>query len=457
VPCAGRPFKEVSEASKHSLSKIPGRLRAKRSTMTVWRDMGWKPVLDGKPATVPAEPVRDAFDAAIQGAPKIIQNLAELREVWNTVSMARPVSFLEIGSAHGGTLTAYAAACAPGARIVAVDDGTRQHCRRDLKRVIPALRSRGFDAQWVRGNSTDPQTIETVRAAFNQPVDFLHIDGGHTYECVKSDWTNYGALVRPGGLVAFHDACTRPGKGAAGVARLWGEIRATESTRTINAGIWKANSPAGIGVVYVRPKTDAPVCVFTPFGHERSWAVDLWRESLVSLALPPQTQILALLNSDESGLEEKLTDTLAEVCHFLDAVPCLVKRIMPRRESGRENLHQRMADIWREALPYVATPYLLSLESDIEAPQDGYGKMAAALIHHPEAQSAMCRVRCRRTRKDMPQHTACTLFRMEALNGVRIPDTATGPLDQHIMTALGGNALTLEVAAKHHTSETESV
>ena len=36
-------------------------------------------------------------------------------------------------------------------------------------------------------------------------IDFLHIDGDHTYEGVKLDWELYSPKVRPGGYITVHD------------------------------------------------------------------------------------------------------------------------------------------------------------------------------------------------------------------------------------------------------------
>jgi cephalosporin hydroxylase len=36
-------------------------------------------------------------------------------------------------------------------------------------------------------------------------VDFLWIDGDHTYEGCKADYENYSPLVVPGGLIGIHD------------------------------------------------------------------------------------------------------------------------------------------------------------------------------------------------------------------------------------------------------------
>jgi hypothetical protein len=36
-------------------------------------------------------------------------------------------------------------------------------------------------------------------------VDFLFIDGNHSYEYHKGDFQNYSKFVRSGGIIAFHD------------------------------------------------------------------------------------------------------------------------------------------------------------------------------------------------------------------------------------------------------------
>lgn len=58
------------------------------------------------------------------------------------------------------------------------------------------------------GDSKDPQTLEKVRT-ISPYVDMLFIDGDHTYEGVAADWSLYHRLVRPGGLIAFHDSVCR--------------------------------------------------------------------------------------------------------------------------------------------------------------------------------------------------------------------------------------------------------
>ena len=43
------------------------------------------------------------------------------------------------------------------------------------------------------------------QAARHGPFDFIFVDGGHDYETVQNDYEKYWPMVRPGGVMAFHD------------------------------------------------------------------------------------------------------------------------------------------------------------------------------------------------------------------------------------------------------------
>lgn len=60
------------------------------------------------------------------------------------------------------------------------------------------------------GHRTDD--LESISLAqYHGPYDFLFIDAGHTYQNVGNDHYTYGNMVRPGGIIAFHDALPREG------------------------------------------------------------------------------------------------------------------------------------------------------------------------------------------------------------------------------------------------------
>jgi glycosyltransferase involved in cell wall biosynthesis len=104
--------------------------------------------------------------------------------------------------------------------------------------------------------SQSPDTIAKVRSALGGgALDFLFIDGGHDYETVKADYQNYSPLVRPGGVIAFHDI-----QGIADVNRFWNEIKKTDEM----AG-QEICHPNGWGIGVIQKPDDRPVLhVVTP-------------------------------------------------------------------------------------------------------------------------------------------------------------------------------------------------
>jgi cephalosporin hydroxylase len=153
---------------------------------------------------------------------------------------------VEIGVDHGGTLFLWTRVAAPDAVVAGID--TRPLGR--LGRRSPyALVRVGFahDGQRVDlllpRDSHDTRTVDELRSALGgRPIDFLFIDGDHTYEGVRQDFELYAPLVRAGGMVALHDVGAAE---APGVMQFWSELTATKSTEE------SISSRYGIGVVHV--------------------------------------------------------------------------------------------------------------------------------------------------------------------------------------------------------------
>lgn len=78
--------------------------------------------------------------------------------------------------------------------------------------------ARGIQLTVIDGFSQMPGTIAKVKEAIDN-LDFLFIDGGHDYATVRADFENYSPIVKPGGLVAFHDMVGIPD-----VAKYWKEV-----------------------------------------------------------------------------------------------------------------------------------------------------------------------------------------------------------------------------------------
>lgn len=58
----------------------------------------------------------------------------------------------------------------------------------------------------LQGDTHDPKIIEILG---QMRYDFLFIDAGHLYDDVAQDHAHYAPMVRPGGVVAFHDSLRR--------------------------------------------------------------------------------------------------------------------------------------------------------------------------------------------------------------------------------------------------------
>lgn len=177
-------------------------------------------------------------------------------EILWLISRARDIEprvVVEIGTDEGGTLFLWTRMAAPDAHVVAID--TRPLGR--LGRFSEyALVRRGFRRERQRvdllfgRDSHDPKTVASLEALLGgRPVDFLFIDGDHSYDGVRRDFELYAPLVRDGGLVALHDIGAED---APGVVRFWSELEQTHSSEQLIA------SQYGIGVVRIAaPRTSS--------------------------------------------------------------------------------------------------------------------------------------------------------------------------------------------------------
>ena len=102
----------------------------------------------------------------------------------------------------------------------------------------------------IRVDSHERKSLEKVKEILNnQKIDFLFIDGDHTYESVKKDFKMYSPLVRTDGIIAFHDIVWGHPVNVGRVPIFWNEIKSNfnfiEIVQDWNQGGF------GIGVIHV--------------------------------------------------------------------------------------------------------------------------------------------------------------------------------------------------------------
>jgi predicted O-methyltransferase YrrM len=190
------------------------------------------------------------------------QKKAEIVSLLQLLERSRPRRIAEIGTANGGTLFMLTQVAAPDATIVSVDlpGGRLGGASSSVQNRYPPWRARlyrgfGRDDQSlhvIRADSHEVSTVEDVRRRLPEgEVDFLFIDGDHSYEGVRRDFELYSPLAAEGCLVAFHDIVqSRPGgHGDPGdVPVFWSEVRSRQTVEAEFVEDWDWGS-CGIGVV----------------------------------------------------------------------------------------------------------------------------------------------------------------------------------------------------------------
>lgn len=181
------------------------------------------PTLSEAPSTRPvpdlAQEVNTALaaEAAIPGWLKTIEAVELFRLAHNTPD-DHPVC-CEIGSWLGKSSVIFAIALRPktGAKLYCVDPFDLV---RDEAWHIETLREQVGDTdlsrmelfrKHVRDNNVEQIVVPVegysyqVIKSFKKPLDLLFIDGAHDYEGVLQDFIAWSPLVKPGGMIAFHD------------------------------------------------------------------------------------------------------------------------------------------------------------------------------------------------------------------------------------------------------------
>lgn len=165
------------------------------------------------------------------------QHPEEINQLSNLLKKDKLRNVIEIGVLNGGTSAKLHELNTE--LVIGIDKENKAWLRNYLPRFCS-----------VKGDSQTPSTIDKVMKLLNgKMVDFIFVDGNHSYNGVKSDWEVYKQMIYPGGIIAFHDINADPNFfeiwEEGGVPRFWKELQADKQEFTVN-GNW-----GGIGVVRI--------------------------------------------------------------------------------------------------------------------------------------------------------------------------------------------------------------
>ena len=189
-----------------------------------------------KPHNLAPEEVVDFSFKAAGGLIYPGQVRSEFVQLTALIQKRKPRVIVEIGTANGGTLSAWCAVADPQATIISLDlpggihGGGYAYWRTFIYRQFAYSKQK---LHLIRADSHQQSSLAELKILLPpEGVDFLFIDGDHTYDGVKADFEMYSPLVRKGGLIALHDICLHPPVMDCHVDKFWAELRQKYSSTT---------------------------------------------------------------------------------------------------------------------------------------------------------------------------------------------------------------------------------
>lgn len=174
---------------------------------------------------------RDTVDFLFSKKAELIQPWQfkeELVQLAEEIEKLNPKVIVEIGTANGGTLFMSTRLAQDDALIVSIDLPGGDFGGGYPEWKVPIYKSfRRSDqkVELIRGNSHSEETFSTLKEVLNGcEIDYLFIDGDHTYQGAKLDFEKYSTFVRKGGKIGFHDIVVHKGS-QCDVYKLWKEVK----------------------------------------------------------------------------------------------------------------------------------------------------------------------------------------------------------------------------------------
>jgi predicted O-methyltransferase YrrM len=182
---------------------------------------------------------------------KALHNPAETTALASKVQQLAPKVIVEIGTCWGGTLFVWARSNPQAELIVSMDlpgglYGGGYHANR-IKMYEYFVHDRPQTRlELLRCDTHQPESRRQLSETLQgRPIDFLFIDGDHTFDGVAQDFEMYSGFVRPNGLVAFHDINTLQSDHH--VHRFWNDLKRNFAHEEIIAD--PGQGKYGIGVL----------------------------------------------------------------------------------------------------------------------------------------------------------------------------------------------------------------
>ena len=235
----------------------------------------------------------------------IQQRTEEIRELAIEVYNKEPQVIVEIGTLNGGTLYMWSKLVNPGGKVISIDIINRSD---DIIDKFKSWVSDGTELNIITGNSHDPGTLEDlIRILDGNTIDFLFIDGDHTYNGVSKDLYTYRNLLSDNAIVSFHDIYKEDND--CEVPKFWKEI-----TQLYNNRVYHLDNSPGIGVIDYKDIT-VDHEVFFVHDSRTEFRMDNYLSILTSYIVNGGRHSLYIYGNSPSN---KWLDKTKEICEVIN-------------------------------------------------------------------------------------------------------------------------------------------
>jgi predicted O-methyltransferase YrrM len=183
---------------------------------------------------------------------RLAQIEEEIIRLCSRVVEHKPKIIAEIGTWNGGTFYVWTRTNPQAEKIISIDLPDGQYGGGYDEKRIKFFKEFAYDRQncnlyFIRGDSKSKDTTQKLEKILEgDKIDFLYIDGDHTYEGIKKDFNIYLNYMSPEGLIGFHDINTH--KEGYGVVQFWNE---TKQNYKYEEFIKEGSKVMGNGLIYL--------------------------------------------------------------------------------------------------------------------------------------------------------------------------------------------------------------